>query len=161
MTPRTLRMAWIAALGYAMSPAGITSEAPARRAAGAPLNVVFIMSDDSGYQDIAPYGAPTILTPNLDRLESEGVKLTDFYASGPVCSPNRAAFVTGRYQTRSGMERNSLASNTLGLDVAETSIAQMFNANGLTASRRPESSSCGTADCSTSGRILSQDRWYG
>jgi arylsulfatase A-like enzyme len=67
-------------------------------------NLVFILADDLGYGDLACYGAPDVRTPNLDRLASEGVRLTDCYANESVCSPTRAAFMTGRYQQRIGLE---------------------------------------------------------
>ncbi len=67
-------------------------------------NVVIIITDDMGYADISSYGAQDIKTPNIDSLARDGVKLTDFYANGPVCSPTRAGLMTGRYQQRFGIE---------------------------------------------------------
>ena len=67
-------------------------------------NVVFIMADDLGYGDLGCYGCPDIQTPELDRLAQQGVRLTDFYANAPICSPTRYAFLTGRYQHRDGLE---------------------------------------------------------
>lgn len=67
-------------------------------------NVVFIMTDDAGYGDLGSYGATDIRTPNLDRLAREGVRLTDFYANAPSCTPTRAGLITGRYQQRAGFE---------------------------------------------------------
>lgn len=52
-------------------------------------NVVVIIADDLGYGDLGSYGAPDIRTPHLDRLAREGVRLTDFYANAPVCTPTR------------------------------------------------------------------------
>jgi arylsulfatase A-like enzyme len=69
-----------------------------------PPNIVFIMTDDVGYGDIGSYGAPDINTPSIDQLADEGVRFTDFYANGPVCSPTRTGFITGRYQQRYGLE---------------------------------------------------------
>jgi len=68
-------------------------------------NVLLIIADDMGYGDIGAYGATDTRTPNLDRLASEGVRLTDFYANAPVCTPTRAALMTGRYQQRLMLER--------------------------------------------------------
>jgi arylsulfatase A len=59
-------------------------------------NVVLVMMDDLGYGDIGSYGAPDAKTPNIDRLAREGVRLTDAYANGALCSPTRAALITGR-----------------------------------------------------------------
>lgn len=67
-------------------------------------NLLFILADDLGYGDLSCYGAPDIRTPNLDRLAGQGVRFTDFYANGAVCTPTRAAFMTGRYQQRIGLE---------------------------------------------------------
>jgi len=76
-------------------------------------NIVFIMADDLGYGDLGCYGATDIETPHLDRLASEGVRMTDFYANGAVCSPTRIAFLTGRYQQRLGMD-NALYYQEMG-----------------------------------------------
>jgi len=73
------------------------------RPPGAP-NVVLIITDDVGYGDFGSYGAPDIKTPNVDRLAREGVRFTDFYANGAVCTPTRTALITGRYQQRVGLE---------------------------------------------------------
>lgn len=67
-------------------------------------NVLLILIDDMGYADIGCFGAKDILTPNIDRLAREGVKLTDCYSNGPVCTPTRCGLMTGRYQQRFGLE---------------------------------------------------------
>jgi arylsulfatase A-like enzyme len=95
-------------------------------------NVVLIITDDVGYGDIGSYGAPDIKTPNIDRLAKEGVKLTDFYAA-PLCTPTRAALITGRYQQRVSLER-ALASQGAALDqgLATTgrSLPRLLKDNG-------------------------------
>ena len=68
-----------------------------------PPNVVIIFADDLGYGDLGCYGHPTIPTPNLDRMAAEGQRFTDFYSAAPVCTPSRAALLTGRLPIRSGM----------------------------------------------------------
>jgi arylsulfatase A-like enzyme len=68
-------------------------------------NVILILADDLGYGDLGSYGAPDIRTPNLDRLARDGVRLTQFYANAAVCTPTRAALITGRYQQRVLLER--------------------------------------------------------
>jgi arylsulfatase A-like enzyme len=78
--------------------------AVAANLSGAPPHLVFILADDLGYGDLGCYGCPDIRTPHLDRLAREGTRLTDGYANAPVCSPTRAAFVTGRYQQRIPLE---------------------------------------------------------
>jgi arylsulfatase A-like enzyme len=72
---------------------------PAQDSAGLP-NIVLIFVDDLGYGDLPAYGADLIETPNLDRLAAEGVLLTQFYATAPVCTPARAGLLTGRYPIR-------------------------------------------------------------
>jgi len=82
----------------------IPSVLVAQNAAPSKPNIIFIMTDDVGYGDIGSYGAPDIKTPNIDRLASQGVRFTDFYANAPICTPTRTGFVTGRYQQRYGLE---------------------------------------------------------
>ena len=66
-------------------------------------NIVVIFCDDMGYGDLGVFGHPTIQTPNLDRMAAEGQKWTSFYVAAPVCTPSRAALMTGRLPIRSGM----------------------------------------------------------
>ncbi|HKJ23190.1 MAG TPA: sulfatase-like hydrolase/transferase, partial [Myxococcota bacterium] len=75
------------------------------RAASAPdrpPNLVVILADDLGWGDLGVQGSRAIASPNLDALAAEGMRLTEFYASAPVCSPSRAGLLTGRYPLRSG-----------------------------------------------------------
>ena len=65
-------------------------------------NVLLILADDLGYGELGCYGGPDAKTPNMDRLAAEGVRFTDGYAAFPVCSPSRAALLTGRYPQRYG-----------------------------------------------------------
>ncbi|MCI0640231.1 MAG: sulfatase-like hydrolase/transferase [Gemmataceae bacterium] len=67
-------------------------------------NIVLILMDDLGHADLGCTGAKDIKTPNIDRIAREGVRLTNFYANAPVCTPTRAALLTGRYQQRVGLE---------------------------------------------------------
>ncbi len=66
-------------------------------------NIIVIMADDLGYGDISCFGSKTTNTPNLDRMASEGLKLTDFHSNGVLSSPTRAALMTGCYQQRAGI----------------------------------------------------------
>ena len=94
-------------------------------------NVIFILVDDLGYSDIGSYGARDVRTPHLDRLAREGMRLTDCYSNGPVCTPTRAAFITGRYQQRVGLEWAILTGDRgPGLLTSETSIARMLKGDG-------------------------------
>ncbi len=66
-------------------------------------NIIVIFADDLGYGDLGCYGHPSIRTPHLDRMAREGMRFTDFYSAAEVCTPSRAALLTGRYPIRSGM----------------------------------------------------------
>ena len=67
-------------------------------------NVIILLADDLGYGDVGCYGNKIINTPNIDALAKGGVRFTDFHSNGPMCTPTRAALLTGRYQQRSGLE---------------------------------------------------------
>ncbi len=97
------------------------------RAAAPPPNVVLIYADDLGYGDLGCYGS-NIRTPNLDRMASDGVRFTHFYSANPVCSPARAALMTGRYPTRVGVPRVLNPRDTTGLPDSETTLAQVLKA---------------------------------
>lgn len=96
-------------------------------------NVVIIFADDLGYGDLGCYGSPTIRTPHLDRMAAEGLRFTDFYSAAEVCSPSRAALLTGRYPIRSGMcgDRRVLFPNSKGgLPANEVTIADALRERG-------------------------------
>lgn len=96
-------------------------------------NVVVVLADDLGYGDIGSYGVKDIRTPHLDRLAAQGVRLTDAYAAAPVCTPARAALVTGRYPQRSGIEWNFSRFNVGGakcLASSERSIGHVLKRRG-------------------------------
>ena len=96
-------------------------------------NVVLVMMDDMGYGDLGSYGAPDVRTPSIDRLAREGVRLTDAYANGAVCSATRAALISGRYQQRAGLEwvlTGSAEDRQRGLPVTGTSLPALLRTNG-------------------------------
>uniref|UniRef100_H3AA90 Arylsulfatase D n=1 Tax=Latimeria chalumnae TaxID=7897 RepID=H3AA90_LATCH len=99
-------------------------------------NFVLIMADDLGIGDIGCYGNDTIRTPNIDKLAKEGVKLTQHIAAAPLCTPSRAAFMTGRYPVRSGMDSSSRVRVLLwtggsgGLPPNETTFAKVLQNEG-------------------------------
>jgi arylsulfatase A-like enzyme len=96
-------------------------------------NVVLILMDDLGYGDVGSYGGPDARTPNVDRLAREGVRLTDAYANGAVCTPTRAALISGRYQQRVGLEwvlTDSATDLDRGLRATGTSLPALLKTNG-------------------------------
>jgi len=98
-----------------------------------PPNIVVIFADDLGYGDLGCQGHPSIRTPNLDRMATEGKRFTDFYAAAPVCTPSRAALLTGRYAVRSGMygKRDVLfPQSDGGLPTGEITIAELLRDRG-------------------------------
>jgi len=99
-------------------------------AATARPNVILIMTDDMGYADLGSYGGTDIRTPNLDRLARDGVRLTDAYANGVLCSPTRAALISGRYPQRGAIETALGPEGTRGLAVSGTSLPRVLKDAG-------------------------------
>ncbi len=77
--------------------------AVARCGLATPPNIVLIVSDDQGYRDVGCFGSEEVITPHLDRLAREGVRLTSFYVTWPACTPSRGSLLTGRYPQRHGV----------------------------------------------------------
>jgi arylsulfatase A len=94
-----------------------------------PPNIVIIYCDDLGYADTGPYGG-SIATPNLNKLAAEGMRFTHWTSANPVCSPSRAALLTGRYPTRTGVPSVLFPADTAGLDLRETTLAQALQPRG-------------------------------
>ncbi len=97
-------------------------------------NVVLIITDDMGHGDLSLTGATDIRTPNLDALAGAGVRFTDFYSNGPLCTPTRAALISGRYQQRVGLEEalgNASSPHVeRGLAARGTSLPQLVKNQG-------------------------------
>lgn len=97
-------------------------------------NIIVIFCDDLGWGDLGCFGNPTIRTPNLDRMASEGQKWTQFYVAAPVCTPSRAALMTGRYPIRNGMTSAKRAvlfpDSGGGLPPDEITLAEMLKEAG-------------------------------
>ncbi|MCF7817431.1 MAG: sulfatase [Kiritimatiellales bacterium] len=92
-----------------------------------PPNFIVIFTDDQGYQDVGCFGSPDIATPNLDRMAAEGMRYSDFYVAAPVCTPSRAALLTGKYPERLGMAKGVLFPHSqTGLGPQEITIAELL-----------------------------------
>ena len=98
-----------------------------------PTNVVLIYIDNVGWGDLPTYGNPVMKTPNIDRLASQGVRLTDFYIPTSSCSPSRGALLTGRYPDRNGLTRQlSTQENWTGVGLPHTEkiLPEYLNEHG-------------------------------
>lgn len=115
-------------MAFALAGSGIAAEAR-------PPNFIILFADDLGYGDLACYGHPSIRTPHLDGMAAEGMRFTDFYVAANVCTPSRAALLTGRLPIRSGMaglmtHRVLYANSTGGLPQEEITIAEALKEEG-------------------------------
>ncbi|MDG1138024.1 MAG: sulfatase [Opitutales bacterium] len=94
-------------------------------------NFILIFTDDQGYGDLSCFGSTTINTPNIDRIAKEGKKFTSFMVASPVCTPSRAALLTGCYPKRVGMHQHVLFPSSLkGLNPKEYTMADHFKSLG-------------------------------
>ena len=95
------------------------------------VNVVLIFADDQGYGDLGCFGSEKIKTPNIDQMAKEGRKFTNFMVASPVCTPSRAALLTGCYPKRVGLHQHVLfPSSTKGLHPDEYTLADHFKSQG-------------------------------
>ena len=98
-------------------------------------NIIYIMTDDMGYGDLSGYGRKDYSTPNIDKLASQGIKFVNAYSAGPLCTPTRTAFMTGRYPAKTPVgllepltgNKNDTA---FGLTSKYPSIATLMKAAG-------------------------------
>ena len=114
-----LRLCW----ALALASAALYGQAPTRP------NFVVFLSDDMGWEQVGFNGGKEVLTPNIDRIADEGVKLTQFYVQ-PVCSPTRACLLTGRYAWKNGMEVRPTAQSRHGMLLDERTIAEALREAG-------------------------------
>ncbi|MDZ8120011.1 arylsulfatase [Pontiella agarivorans] len=113
-----MKKLWIWALSLSLSCTGMAARRP---------NVILIMTDDQGYGDIAAHGNPQIQTPEMDRLHSESVRLTDFHVD-PTCAPTRGALMTGKYSHRARVWHTTHGGNHLRK--TEVTMGDVFKHNG-------------------------------
>ena len=92
-----------------------------------PLNVVLILADDLGSVDLNCYGADDLSTPNIDALAERGVRFSQFYVGSAICSPSRAALLTGRYPQRAQLPRNT---DYTGMPGSQLTLAELFQGAG-------------------------------
>jgi arylsulfatase A-like enzyme len=124
---RLSRREWLAAT------AGLSAATAATAAATKP-NVVLIVADDLGYGELGCQGNAEIPTPNIDSIARQGVRFTNGYVTAPMCSPSRAALMTGRYQTRFGHEWTPIGAQNqdagVGLPLSEITLASALKSAG-------------------------------
>ncbi|HMQ50419.1 MAG TPA: sulfatase [Saprospiraceae bacterium] len=97
-----------------------------------PTNIILVFADDLGYGDLSCYGHPTIHTKHLDKMAGEGIRFTSFYAAASVCTPSRAALLTGRYPIRNAPYNFGPESKD-GLPLEEITLAEVLKKKGYKA----------------------------
>jgi len=117
-----IKRAVLGAAGVTLSGLTMSCSKPSKRSP----NIVVIFVDDMGYGDMTRTGHPTIKTPNLDRMANEGVIMTQFYSANPVCSPSRAALLTGRWPIRNGVVKVFFPYHNVGLPKNEITLADLL-----------------------------------
>lgn len=121
-----MRMMAVLLAAVLAGPLALRAAEPGRRP-----NVVVVLVDDMGWADLSCYGSKDIRTPHIDKLAAQGVRLTHFYSNGPVCTPTRAALMTGRWQQRVGLEWAIYPGQKApGLPTSETCLARMLKDAG-------------------------------
>ena len=129
------RREFLKTVGFAVASAGALSMGGSLKTAsfgnsisrkGRP-NVILVMTDDQGYGDLGCHGNDIIVTPNLDELYAQSIRLTDFHVD-PTCSPTRSALMTGHYSSRTGVWHTIMGRSLLDRD--EVTMADVFSASG-------------------------------
>lgn len=124
---------WITALAFCISLIFFPLHTQQSPPEDTPPNILLILTDDQGYHDISYYGTEDLQTPNIDQIAAEGMRFDNFYANCPVCSPTRAALLTGRYQDYVGVPGviRTHADNSWGyLDPTATLLPQELKMAG-------------------------------
>jgi len=124
------RRSFLRVLGAGIASMAMPGCMRANQGAGSKPNFVIIFADDQGYQDVGCFGSPSIRTPNLDRMAAEGMRFTDFYSAASVCSPSRAALLTGCYPPRVGITKVLFPRDNIGLNPEERTIADILKGRG-------------------------------
>ena len=126
---RRVRLLIVAIIAASLPPAMLAQVPGVQRP-----NVVLVITDDMGWADLSSYGATDIRTPNIDSLGRDGIRLTDFYANGVLCTPTRAGLISGRYQQRYAIEvalgPAASPSGERGLPATGRSLPQLLKNNG-------------------------------
>jgi len=126
----TARGVWFFVVAFALS--GCSSGHPEIDPETSPStpNVIIVLTDDQGYQDVGSFGAQGFTTPHLDRLAAEGMRFTNFYSAAPICSPSRAALMTGSYPVRVGLTGVLEPDSPIGLNLQEVTLAELLKSVG-------------------------------
>lgn len=93
-------------------------------------NIILILTDDQGYGDLGCYGSKTIKTPWIDQMAKEGARLTTFYAAAPICTPTRAALMTGCHAIRVGLPTPLHVYDHIGLSPTEVTLPELLQSHG-------------------------------
>ena len=97
-----------------------------------PTNFIIVLVDDLGYGDVGYHGATDMVTPNIDKLASEGMYFTEGYVTSSVCGPSRCGLISGRYQDRLGISGNFTATSPNGFPVDQVMVQDILKENGYT-----------------------------
>ena len=131
---RRVNFSWLFIIACICCTQAISASAEAMQDSVARPNIIILYADDMGWGDAGAYGHPYIKTPSLDRLANEGQRWTDFYVPAPVCSPSRAALLTGRHPVRSGLYGVGspvlFPDDKYGIPQSEVTLAEMLKDAG-------------------------------